>query len=91
MDLKLIKSKDIKDLQKQINELNETNMSLQEKWLFPEEAAEFLDVSLRTLLRMRSRGDLAYSKIGQKVRYKQSDLIKCFNKHYFSVDNIKKK
>jgi len=91
MDLKLIKSKDIKELKKQIKELNETNLAIQEKWLNSEEAAEFLDVSVRTLLRIRSKGKLAYSKVGQRARYKKSDLIKYLNNHYFSTDNIKNK
>ena len=44
--------------------------------LTPEEAAEQLDVSARTLSNWRSTGEneLPYLKIGRNVRYRQEDI-----------------
>ena len=90
MDLKLIKTKDIKDLKKQIEEMGKVNSDFQEQWLSSQQASEYLGVSVRTLLRIRSRGELPYSKVGQRARYKKSDLIKYLNRNYFSVYEINK-
>jgi len=91
MDLKLIKSKDIRDLKKQIEEIGKKNTELNEEWLNSEQAAEYLGVSVRTLLRIRFRGEIAFTKIGQRARYKKSDLIEYLNDNYFSKKNIEKR
>ena len=80
MDLKLVKAKDIKDLKKQIKEIGETNNSIKEQWLNYKEAADYLGISVRTLVRIRTRGDIAYSKIGKRLRFKKSDIIAYINK-----------
>ena len=47
----------------------------QERLLTPEEAAEFLRMSLSWLAKARMRGDgPAFSKPGRSVRYSESDL-----------------
>ena len=91
MDLKLIDKKDIRALNKKLVEIKKDNELIKEQWLNSEEAADFLKVSKKTLQRYRNAGKLPYSKDSRIIRYKKSDLIKYLNKHYFSVDNIKKK
>ena len=87
MDLKLIKTKDIKELKKAIESLSKENAELQEEWLSTDEAADFLGVNKKSLERYRNAGKLAYSKDGRKIRYKKSDIIKYLNRNYFSVDD----
>jgi len=50
------------------------------KLLNREEAAEFLRVSVRSLDRLASKGEIPYSKIGKKVVYSQTDLESYFRK-----------
>ncbi len=87
MELKLVKTKDINDLKKEIREIGKTNEELQEVWFSTKEAAAFLKVNKKTLKRYRDCGKLPYSKDGRKIRYKKSDIIKYLNKHYFSPGN----
>ncbi len=91
MDLKLIKTKDIKDLKKQIQNINKENAELQEEWLSTKEAAAFLKIVPRTLKRYRDSGRIAYSKDGRKVWYKKSDLINHIKQHYFAIEKIIKR
>jgi excisionase family DNA binding protein len=44
--------------------------------LTPQEAADFLNISVRTLAKWRCTGqeNITFSKIGRSVRYKLSDL-----------------
>lgn len=90
MDLKLIKSKDIKELKKELQNIRNDNAEINDVWLNTEETAKFLNVSTKTLKRYRDKGKLAYSKDGRKIRYKKSDLIKYLNKYYFSANEINK-
>ncbi|MDL2255317.1 helix-turn-helix domain-containing protein [Parabacteroides sp. OttesenSCG-928-K15] len=43
-------------------------------WIYNEDAAAILEVSLRTLQRMRSKGEITYSIRGGKVRYRLSEV-----------------
>lgn len=43
--------------------------------LTPDEAAAFLSVSLRTLTRLTSAGDLAHVRIGGQRRYELATLL----------------
>lgn len=54
--------------------------------LTPQQAAEFLNVSARTLAKWRSSGypNLPYSKVGRCVRYKLHDLEAYLAKHSFN-------
>ena len=88
MDLKLVKTKDINELKKELKDIRKENLELQDEWLSTAEAAKFLKVSKKTLLRYRNMGKLPYSKDGRKVRYKKSDIIKYLKNHYFSLENL---
>ena len=90
MDLKLIKTKDIKELKEQLKNIDRKNTELLDEWLSTAQATEFLKVGKKTLKRYRDAGKLAYSKDGRKIRYKKSDLINYLNKNYFSVETINK-
>ena len=50
------------------------------------EAAEYLNVSPRTLAKWRSVGTpmIPFTKVGRCCRYKQSDLEKYLTKHTFN-------
>jgi len=49
----------------------------------PEQAADFLNVSVRTLAKWRSIGtpNIPYSKIGRCCRYRRADLNAYLEKH----------
>lgn len=49
----------------------------------PEQAAEYLDLTTRTLANWRSRGypNLPYIKLGRSIKYRQSDLDTYLAKH----------
>ena len=53
-----------------------------EIYLTGEEVCERLKLSTRTLQEYRSRGLLAFYKIGSKILYKQSDLQALLDRHY---------
>ncbi|KWW26566.1 MAG: hypothetical protein AUK63_2590 [bacterium P3] len=45
-----------------------------DRWVSSTEAAEILGVSQRTLQRMRSRNDIAYSLVGNSCRYRLAEI-----------------
>ncbi len=49
---------------------------LDEKILTEKQACKFLQVTKPTLLKMRKKGRVKYFKVGNEIRYKQSDLSK---------------
>lgn len=90
MELKLIKTKDIKELKNELKNIRNDNVAMQDIWLNTFETAKFLNVSTKTLKRYRDKGKLSYSKDGRKIRYKKSDIIEYLNKFYFSTNETKK-
>ena len=58
-----------------------------EIYLTGEEVCERLKLSTRTLQEYRSRGLLAFYKIGGKILYKQSDLQAMLDRHYNPIQN----
>jgi hypothetical protein len=50
-------------------------------WLNNDEAAQLLDISFRTLQRLRSGGELTYSLRGGRVRYLLSEVQKLLHGH----------
>lgn len=54
--------------------------------LTPEQAAQYLNVSVRTLAKWRSIGSpsIPYSKIGRCIRYSRSDLDAYLAKHTYN-------
>ena len=67
------------------SELSSTNQSA---LVSAEQAADYLDVTIRTLANWRSRGfpNIQYSKIGRCVRYRISDLDVYIAKHSHNVE-----
>ncbi len=65
--------------------LQSHNTITQNKNLTPDETAEFLNVSVRTLAKWRSIGSpcIPYSKIGRCIRYSLSDLETYLAEHTF--------
>ena len=90
MDLKLIKSKDIKELKQELQNIKNDNAELHEEWLNTEEAALFLKISIRTLKRYREAGRIPYSKDVRIFRFKKSDLITYIKNKYVSVSETNK-
>ena len=88
MDLKLIKTKDIKELKQELLNIKSNNADLQEEWLSTKQACKYLGVGRKTLKRYRDAGKIAYSKDGRKIRFKKSDLIAYLKKHYFAIEKI---
>lgn len=88
MDLKLVETKDFNALRKDLREIKKTNKELQELWLTTEEAGDLLKVKGKTLKRYRDKGELPCSRIGRRVMYKKSDLVKFFKSRYFSGDKL---
>lgn len=54
-----------------------------EKFLSNREAAKCLKVSIRTLQEWRDTGVIPYIQIKGKIIYRQSDIDKLLQKHYF--------
>ena len=50
--------------------------NVDEKILTEKQACAFLQVTKPTLLKMRKKGRVKYFKVGNEIRYKQSDLSK---------------
>jgi len=82
MDLKLVKTKDIKDLKNALIDIQEKNKKISEEWLNNKDAAKFLNMSIKTLYRYRIKRLIPYAKRERLVFYKKSDLIEFINKHY---------
>ena len=91
MDLKLIRTKDIKELKKALQNIRDDNAAIQDVWLTTEETSKFLNVSTKTLKRYRDKSKLAYSKDGRKIRYKKSDILKYLECFYIEVNDSKNK
>ncbi len=91
MDLKLIDNKDFNKLRADIKNLAKVNKELQEVWLNSNEAADFLKLSKRTLIRYREKGKIPFSKDGRKIWYRKSDLISYLGNNYCSVELLNKR
>jgi hypothetical protein len=51
-------------------------------WLDNQSVMHLLHISPRTLLTLRNNGTLPYSRIGNKIYYKRSDINKILSKNY---------
>jgi len=91
MDFKLIDNKDFNKLRADIKNLNKVNKELQEVWLNSEEAAMFLRVSKRTLIRYREQGKIPFAKDSRMIWYKKSDLVSYLGSNYCSVEELNKR
>lgn len=74
INIDVLTKKDMEDFfNKKIADLKK---SLDEKILTEKQACKFLQVTKPTLLKMRKEGRVKYFKVGNEIRYKQSDLSK---------------
>lgn len=55
---------------------------MEDSWLTTLEVCKLLQVCKKTLQNYRDLGILPFSKIGNKIYYKQSDIQKCLEDHY---------
>ena len=70
----------------------QTEKPQSKEWVTNPEAAEILNVTLRTLQNYRDNGILSFSQIGSKIYYKSSDLEKHLERHYVtSFNEIKRR
>lgn len=53
---------------------NDSSLKTEYEWLNTVEAAEYLKVTLKSLLNMTSSGQLPYYKLGRRNRYRREDL-----------------
>ena len=56
-----------------------------EVYLTGEEVCQQLRLSTRTLQDYRDNGTIAYSKIGGKILYRQSDIQAMLERHYYPI------
>lgn len=62
---------------KKLSDVNETSsfsFKLEEEWLNSKEAAEYLRISIKTLMNLSSNGTIKYHKFGRLNRYRKSEL-----------------
>lgn len=58
--------------------------SADKDWLSNKEAQEYLGLSRPTLQRYRSSGKLPFSKVGNKIYYRRSDIEALLETHHHS-------
>ena len=56
-----------------------------EDWLDNQDVMQILHISPRTLQTLRSNGILPFSRIGNKLYYRRSDISRILNNHYTMV------
>lgn len=64
-----------------------------EEWLDNQDVMNLLHISIRTLHNFRKNGTIPYSRLGQKLYYKRSDIQRILHDNYimFELRNRKKK
>lgn len=53
-----------------------------EDWVDAQDVMQKLHISVRTLQTLRTNGTLPFSRIGGKLYYRISDILKVLNKNY---------
>jgi hypothetical protein len=73
-----------------INNVETNNL---EDWTDAQEGCQTLHISKRTLQSPRTNGTLPYSKLGGKIYYKKSDLLKILSNNYtlYKINNYENK
>lgn len=69
----------VKELNKR---LNSKEKEPKEIWLDNQEIMQLLKISKRTIQHYRDTGLIAFSQVGNKIYYKQSDIEEMLTKHY---------
>ncbi|MCE5330837.1 MAG: helix-turn-helix domain-containing protein [Bacteroidales bacterium] len=59
--------------------------SFLEDWIDNQDVMQILHISPRTLQTLRSNGILPFSRIGNKLYYRRSDISRILNNHYTMV------
>ncbi len=67
----------------------ESKQTSLEDWLDNQDVMQALHISPRTLQTLRSNGTLPYSRIGNKLYYKRSDILRILQDNYtmFKIRN----
>ena len=65
-----------------ITETSSFSFKLEEDWLTSDEAAQYLKISIKTLMNLSSNGQIHYYKLGRLNRYKKSELAKLIKPAY---------
>lgn len=79
-DLESFKSEMLADIKQLIVEHRSNRIG--QEWLTEKQACELLDVSKSTIQGYRLRGQLPYSQIGNKIKYKMEDIQYFLNLNY---------
>ena len=58
------------------------NLSDLADWVDAQDVMQKLHISIRTLQTLRTNGTLPFSRIGGKLYYRISDILKVLNKNY---------
>ncbi len=57
------------------------NAGLKDKWYVTDEVCKILNISRRTLQKMRDNGSIIFTKTGKKIYYKASDVEAFLENH----------
>ncbi len=57
------------------------NAGLKDKWYVTDEVCKILNISRRTLQKMRDNGSIIFTKTGKKIYYKASDVEAFLESH----------
>jgi hypothetical protein len=63
-------------------EKHSNNLSDLADWVDAQDVMQKLHISIRTLQTLRTNGTLPFSRIGGKLYYRISDILKVLNKNY---------
>lgn len=95
MEVVTIQSESFQELKgslKSINQrLTEKEKIPKEMWLDNQELMQLLKISKRTAQHYRDTGLIAFSQVGNKIYYKQSDIDEMLNKHYIIAETTARK
>ena len=95
--VKFIDSDSYEELLHKIEQLGEKLSTIagdktgQKKWLTNKEVCEILSVTAKTLQNYRDKGVIAFSKIGSKIYYKQSDLNALLDAHFHETFSLERR
>ena len=86
MEVITIQSEAFLELKGELNSINK-RLNKDEKipkviWLDNQEIMQLLKISKRTIQHYRDTGLIAFSQVGNKIYYKQSDIEEMLEKHY---------
>lgn len=87
MNVVTIESEAYQDIVKKLDSLSklidkhQNSVNPEEAWVDNDDVCSFLGISLRTLQRLRSKGNITYSTLGGKTYYTISEIKKVLEEH----------